>query len=32
MATDYADLGLAGVFQKPIQPDVLLSTLREKLK
>ena len=32
MATDYADLGLAGVFQKPIQPDILLSTLRETLK
>lgn len=32
MATDYSDLGLAGVFQKPIQPDILLSTLREKLK
>lgn len=31
MATDYTDLGLAGVFQKPIQPNVLLSTLREKL-
>jgi DNA-binding response OmpR family regulator len=32
MATDYTDLGLAGVFQKPIQPDTLLSTVREKLK
>ena len=32
MATDYTELGLDGVFQKPIQPDVLLSTLREKLK
>jgi DNA-binding response OmpR family regulator len=32
MAIDYTDLGLAGVFQKPIQPDILLSTLREKLK
>ena len=32
MATDYSDLGLAGVFQKPIQPEILLSTLREKLK
>jgi DNA-binding response OmpR family regulator len=31
MVTDYTDLGLAGVFQKPIQPNVLLSTLREKL-
>ena len=32
MAIDYTDLGLAGVFQKPIQPDILRSTLREKLK
>lgn len=32
LATDYTELGLAGVFQKPIQPDILLSTLREKLK
>jgi DNA-binding response OmpR family regulator len=32
MATDYTELGLDGVFQKPIQPDVLRSTLREKLK
>ena len=32
MVTDYSDLGLAGVFQKPIQPNVLLSTLREKLR
>jgi DNA-binding response OmpR family regulator len=32
MATDYTELGLDGIFQKPIQPDVLLSTLREKLK
>jgi DNA-binding response OmpR family regulator len=32
LATDYTELGLDGVFQKPIQPDILLSTLREKLK
>lgn len=32
MAIDYTELGLDGVFQKPIQPDILLSTLREKLK
>jgi len=32
MATDYTEFGLDGVFQKPIQPDILLSTLREKLK
>ncbi len=31
MTTNYTDLGLAGVFQKPIQPDILLSTLKEKL-
>ncbi len=31
-ATDYADLGLAGVFQKPIDPQMLLTTLRVKLK
>ncbi len=30
--TDYADLGLAGVFQKPLDPDRLLSTLGAKLK
>lgn len=30
-AVDYAELGLAGVFQKPIQPKVLLRTLKEKL-
>jgi len=32
MTVDYTELGLAGVFQKPIQPEILLSTLREKLK
>jgi DNA-binding response OmpR family regulator len=32
MVIDYTELGLDGVFQKPIQPDILLSTLREKLK
>ncbi len=31
MATSYQDLGLNGVFQKPIQPQVLLRTLAEKL-
>ena len=30
--TDYAGLGLTGVFQKPIDPDVLMSTLKRKLK
>ncbi len=32
MATDYADLGLSGVFQKPIEPATLLSVLKTKLK
>lgn len=31
MATSYADLGLDGVFQKPVDPKVLLRTLGEKL-
>lgn len=30
--TDYAALGLNGVFQKPINPDTLLTILRTKLK
>lgn len=30
--TDYAALGLSGVFQKPLNPDLLLSILRAKLK
>ena len=29
---DSSELGLQGVFQKPINPDVLLRTLRGKLK
>ena len=29
---NYADLGLAGVFQKPITPDSLLRVLRARLK
>jgi DNA-binding response OmpR family regulator len=29
---DYAELGLTGVFQKPIDFDVLLTTLKTKLK
>ncbi len=29
--TSYVDLGLDGVFQKPIQPQTLLRTLKEKL-
>ena len=32
MSTDAAELGLSGVFQKPIEPDTLLAILRAKLK
>ena len=32
MTTSYSDLGLDGVFQKPIQPNTLLATLKEKLR
>ena len=32
MSTDYAELGLAGVFQKPLDNDTLLSILAAKLK
>lgn len=31
MVTSYADLGLDGIFQKPVDPKVLLHTLNEKL-
>lgn len=31
-STDYSELGLSGVFQKPINPDALLTILRTKLK
>lgn len=31
MVTSYADLGLDGIFQKPIDPKILLHTLKEKL-
>ena len=31
-STDYAELGLSGVFQKPIHNETLLMTLRTKLK
>jgi DNA-binding response OmpR family regulator len=31
MSTDYSGLGLAGVFQKPVSFDTLLSTLKSKL-
>ncbi len=30
--TDYSALGLSGVFQKPLNPDTLLSILRTRLK
>jgi len=30
--TDYSQLGLTGVFQKPLNPDVLLMLLKRKLK
>lgn len=31
LATDYSQLGLDGVLQKPINPDKLLRTIKEKL-
>lgn len=31
MTTSYSDLGLDGVFQKPVDPDNLLSILKAKL-
>ncbi len=31
-ATDTDELGLAGVFQKPVDPNILLGLLRAKLK
>ena len=31
-ATDTSELGLAGVFQKPVDPNILLGLLRAKLK
>jgi DNA-binding response OmpR family regulator len=31
-ATDTNELGLAGVFQKPVEPNILLRLLRAKLK
>ena len=32
MSTDYSELGLTGIFQKPIDSNTLLTTLRTKLK
>ena len=31
LSTDYASLGLSGIFQKPINPKTLLKTLEKKL-
>ncbi len=31
LTTDYAELGLAGIFQKPVDPKTLLSVLKAKL-
>ena len=31
MLTDYGELGLSGIFQKPIDSDKILSTIRAKL-
>lgn len=32
MSTDYSELGLSGVFQKPLEPNTLLAILKAKLK
>lgn len=32
MMTDYTELGLAGVFQKPIDPERLLNIIAQRLK
>ena len=32
VSADYSELGLSGVFQKPIEPDTLLAILKAKLK
>ena len=32
LTTDYSELGLAGLFQKPVDPDTLLTILRMKLR
>ncbi|MGB9624653.1 MAG: response regulator [Phycisphaerae bacterium] len=32
MNTDYSQLGLAGVFQKPVDPETMLKVIRSKLK
>jgi DNA-binding response OmpR family regulator len=30
--TDYSELGLAGIFQKPIEPNSFLTTLKKRLE
>ena len=30
--TSYTELGLSGVFQKPIVPDIIIRTIRDKLE
>ena len=32
LTTDYTQLGLAGLFQKPVDPDVLLTILKQRVK
>lgn len=32
LTTDYTQLGLAGLFQKPVDPKVLLTILKQKLQ
>ena len=32
MTTDYTELGLAALFQKPVDPETLLTVLKAKLK
>jgi DNA-binding response OmpR family regulator len=31
LSADYAELGLDGIFQKPVDPDILLTVLKSKL-
>ena len=32
LTTDYTQLGLAGLFQKPVDPGVLLTILKQRLR
>jgi len=32
MVVDYGELGLAGIFQKPLNPDRLIAPLKDRLK